>query len=271
MKVSVVQLNPQGDKEKNIAKALRFIDEASKEGADLVSLPEYVDFMGTEEDKVGIAEDIPGGYASTKFQEKAKEHGIYIHVGSIRENGENGKIYNTSLVINREGEIIGKYRKIHLFDIEIEGKVSAKESDTITPGDEVVLVETEFGKLGLSICYDLRFPELYRTMALQGAKVLFIPAAFTLYTGIHHWETLLKARAIENQCFVVAAGQFGSYPPDSKALFGSSMVVDPWGIAIARAPEREGVITANLNFADIDHTRQNVPCYNHRKPELYRL
>lgn len=271
MKVSVVQLNPQGDKEKNIAKALHFIDEAAKEGADLVSLPEYVDFMGEEKKKFEVAEDIPGGYASTKFQEKAKELGLYIHVGSIREKGENGKIYNTSLVIDRHGDIIAKYRKIHLFDVEIEGKVSAKESDSITPGEEIVVVDTEFGKLGLSICYDLRFPELYRTLALQGAKVIFIPAAFTLYTGIHHWETLIKARAIENQCFVVAAGQFGSYPPEHKASFGSSMIVDPWGIVLARAPEREGIVTANLNFEDIERTRQNVPCFNHRKPELYRL
>lgn len=271
MKISVVQLNPQDNKKENISKALKFIDKAAREGADIVSLPEYVDFMGDGKDSLSIAENIPGGYATQKFSNKAKEHGIYIHVGSIRENNQSDKIYNTSLVFNRKGAIIGKYRKIHLFDIEIDGKVSAKESDTITPGEEVVLVDTEFGKLGLSICYDIRFPELFRTLALKGAKILFIPAAFTLYTGIHHWETLLKARAIENQCFVVAAGQIGSYPPESKTLFGSSMVVDPWGIVLARAPERESIITVNIDISDIEHTRQNVPCYYHRKPELYDL
>lgn len=270
MKITAVQMNSRNNKEENIKKALEFIEQAAKEGADLVSLPEYVDFLGDKQEKLQIGETIPGP-TSEAFMKKAKELGVYIHVGSMVEKGSDNKLYNTSLVINRDGEIVASYRKIHLFDIEIEGQVSAKESDTIIPGNEIVTADTSFGKVGLSICYDIRFPELFRTMALEGAKILFIPAAFTLYTGIHHWETLLKARAIENQCYVVASAQIGSYPPENRTNFGSTMIIDPWGVVIARAPEREGIITANIDFNDIERVRQNVPCFNHRKPELYRV
>lgn len=270
MKVTVVQMNTQNDKQENVEKALNYIDQAAKEGTDLISLPEYFNFLGDDQERQEISEDIPGP-TTLALMEKAKEHRLYIHAGSIIEKTDSQKHYNTTVLINRNGEISGKYRKVHLFDIEIEGKVTAKESDTVKPGNEAVVIDTDFGKVGLSICYDLRFPELYRTMALNGAKILFIPAAFTLYTGIHHWETLLRARAIENQCYVVASGQIGSYPPENKTNFGSSMIIDPWGIVIARSSEKEGITTAHIDFEEINRVRQSVPALKHRKPDVYGI
>lgn len=263
-------MNTQNNKEKNLQKALKYIDEAAIDGADLVSLPEYFNFLGSNEDRDHMSEYIPGPTTEIMI-EKAKEHNIYIHAGSILEKTGGNKHYNTTVFIDRNGKITGKYQKIHLFDIDIEGKVSAKESDTIKPGKDITVTDTEFGKVGLSICYDVRFPELYRTLALRGAKILFIPSAFTLYTGIHHWEALLKARAIENQCYVIASGQIGSYPPDNKTNFGSSMIVDPWGIVIAKSSEKEGVITARIDFGEIDRVRQSIPAFNHRKPNIYDI
>lgn len=268
MKIAVVQMNSQNNKEKNMLAALDYIDSAAKDGADLISLPEYFNFLGDKTEKVGQAESIPGP-TSEALIEKAKEHDIYIHSGSFLEAYTNDKSYNTSLLINKKGEITGTYRKIHLFDMEIEDKVSAKESDTIMQGNKVVTVHTEYAPMGLSICYDLRFSELYRSMALDGAKILFIPSAFALYTGIHHWEVLLRARAIENQCYVVAAAQIGE--ANNEPYFGSSMIIDPWGTVIARVPEREGYIIADVDIQEVDKIRENVPCFSHRMPELYTL
>jgi predicted amidohydrolase len=269
MKIAAVQMNSRDNKEENVQKALQFIKKAAEEGANIVVLPEYVNFLKDDPKKVEQAEPIPGP-TSQAFMNLAKELGIYIHCGSILEEAEPTRAYNTSLLISDQGEIISKYRKIHLFDIEIEGRVSAKESNTIKPGEEIVTVQTPFANIGLSICYDLRFPELYRSLALQGAEILCVPAAFTLYTGIHHWEVLLRARAIENQCYVIAAGQIGSYPP-GRTNFGSTMIIDPWGTVIARAPEEEGVITANISMESLRSTRENIPCYAHRKPALYQM
>lgn len=268
MKVAAIQINSQDNKERNVMKALNFIEKAANEGAKLVSLPEYTDYLGVEEDKIKYAESIPGP-TSQAFMNKAKELEIYVHCGSILEKTNEGRSYNTSLLINDKGEIVASYRKIHLFDVDIDNRVFTKESDTIKPGEEIVVGETPFGKVGLSICYDLRFPELYRSLALKGAKILFVPAAFTLYTGLHHWEVLLRARAIENQCYVIAAGQYGSYPPKNRTNFGSSMIIDPWGTVLARAPEEEGIITVNIEQNNIINLRKSVPVFSHRKPEVY--
>lgn len=268
MKIAVVQMNSKENKEKNMQIALNFIDLAARDGADLVSLPEYFNFLGDKTKKLEQAESIPGP-TSQALMKKAKEHGIYIHSGSFLEKYDNERSYNTSLLINNNGEITATYRKIHLFDIEIDERVSAKESDTIKPGNELVTVETSLGTVGLSICYDIRFGELYRSLALKGAKILFVPAAFALYTGIHHWEVLLRARAIENQCYVVAAAQIGS--SNNVPNFGSSMIIDPWGTVIARAPEKEGYVIADIDLNEVERVRKNVPCISHRKPELYKI
>lgn len=269
MKIAVVQQNSTEDKEANISKALHFIDEAASKGANLVLLPEYVDYMGDDSRKLSIAEPIPGP-TSEAFAKKAKEHGIYLNCGSIAEAADGKRVYNTSLLFNDKGEIIAKYHKIHLYDAEFAGRFSEKESDSIIPGDELVTAETPFGKVGLTICYDMRFPELYRSLALQGCKIIFVPAAFPLYTGANHWEVLLRARAIENQCYIVAAGQYGTAKPN-RTLYGNSMIINPWGTVAARAPEGEGIILADIDLEYVEQVRNNMQCFSHRKPDIYKV
>ena len=194
--------------------------------------------------------------------------GIWLLAGSIRETSEDpGHIYNTSLLFNREGECVARYRKIHLFDVELAGNVSAQESATVSPGNEIVTAEIEGHVAGLSICYDLRFPELYRAQTLRGAEILFVPAAFTLFTGKDHWELLLRARAVENQCFVVAANQFGKHPDG--ASYGRSMIIDPWGTILATAPDGISMAIADLDFEQLKRIRQQLPSVANRRPEVY--
>ncbi|MFS0646073.1 carbon-nitrogen hydrolase family protein [Siminovitchia sp. 179-K 8D1 HS] len=268
MKVAAVQLNSKSDKQKNLQKISTFINQAARDGAELVSLPEYCNFLGEDHEKVSHAEHIPEGETTTFLSELAIRHQIFIHVGSIVEKYNEEKSYNTSFVIDPNGKLLNKYRKIHLFDIEIKGLPSYKESNTIQSGESPAMVQLPFGKAGLSICYDLRFPELYRNYALHGARILFIPAAFTRYTGMLHWEVLLRARAIENQCYVIAAGQFGSYLP-GKENYGNSMIIDPWGTVITRASEGEGVIIADIQKDIIHSARESIPCFGHRRPGYY--
>ncbi|MCM3569040.1 carbon-nitrogen hydrolase family protein [Neobacillus mesonae] len=264
MKVAVIQLNSKSDKQENLRKAKEYIIQAVQSGAELISLPEYFNFMGEDHEKRFAAESIPNGETPRMLSELARENEVFIHAGSIVEKFTEEKSYNTSFIINPNGEVIGKYNKIHLFDIEINGMPSYKESSTIQGGDSPVLVDLPFGKAGLSICYDLRFPELFRNHAVNGAKVLFVPAAFTQYTGMLHWEVLLRARAIENQCYVIAAGQYGSTAP-GKACYGNSMIIDPWGTVIARAPEDEGFIMAEMKMERVENARESIPCLAHRK------
>lgn len=275
MKVASIQLNVQEDKEKNIQRALKFVEQAASEGATLICLPEYIDYMGPDDKelKQNLSESIPGPI-SNLFSKKAKELGAYIHCGSFMETADDGRSYNTSLLFDDKGEIIATYRKMHLYDAEIEGRISLKESDTIKPGTELSVADTPIGKMGLSICYDVRFPELYRSLALKGAQILFIPAAFPIYTGYLHWELLVRARAVENQCYVIATGQYGVYNAEEGVQdikYGNSMIVDPWGTVIARAPEEEGIITANINIDKVDDFRSKIPCFKHRQPDYYQL
>lgn len=268
MKAAVIQMTSLDHWEENVKKAEAMIDQAAENGAELIALPEYFPIQGRWKDRLKHAEAL-NGETITRLKQKASQHGVYVLGGTILEKSEQDeKAYNTSVFINPDGEILASYRKIHLFDVEIPGKESIRESNYLNPGTEIVTAETDFGKVGLSICYDLRFPELYRALALDGAKVIFVPAAFTLYTGLHHWEALLRARAIENQCFIIAPAQFGTYPP-GKTNFGSSMVIDPWGTVVARAPEAETVIYADIDLDRIREVRRNMPCFEHRKPELY--
>lgn len=268
MKVAAIQLNSKDNKQTNLEKIEKYIRLAVADGAEFVSLPEYCNFMGADEDKAKNAELIPEGPTATLLANLAKEHKIYLHVGSIIEKYTDEKSYNTSFVINPDGEVINKYRKIHLFDIEIENVSAYKESSKIEGGSSPVMVDLPFGKAGLSICYDLRFPELYRNYALNEAKVLLIPAAFTRYTGMLHWEVLLRARAIENQCYVIAAGQFGTNQP-GKECYGNSLIIDPWGTVVARASEGEGIICADIKDELVQGERESIPCLSHRKPEVY--
>ena len=270
LRVAVVQINTRHDKETNLRRAETLIDEAAGAGAQLVTLPEYVSFLGPKEEHAGIAEDIPGP-TSERFAARAKSHGIYLLGGSIHERSSDpGKFYNTSVLYGPSGEMLAKYRKIHLFDIDITNNVSANESATILPGDEVVTADIDGHTAGLTICYDLRFPELYRLLALAGAEMLFVPAAFTMFTGKDHWEVLLRARAIENQAYVIAPGQIGKHEPGNAQCYGNSMIVDPWGTVIARASDREGIAMAEIDFSLLRSIRKQVPSLANRRPSAYR-
>ena len=247
MRVAAVQMNSQDNKETNVRTAERLIDAAAEKGARLAVLPELFNFLGPEEQKLAEAEEIPGPTIA-RMIEKAARHRIHIIAGSITErSGDPGKTYNTSVLISPEGEIIATYRKIHLFDILVEGHKPYKESASVIPGEKIVTAETPLGAIGMTICYDLRFPGLYAALSEGGAQIISIPAAFTLHTGLAHWEPLIRARAIENTSYVIAAAQTGRHPVD-RECYGNSMIVDPWGKVLARASaDKEEVI-----FADLD-------------------
>ncbi|MER3450558.1 MAG: hydrolase, partial [Chloroflexota bacterium] len=241
--VGLVQVNSRADKAQNLAKVERFVAEAARLGAQLVALPEYVTYLGPKEAYPEVAEPIPGP-TTERFAVLARCYGIYLLGGSILELSEEpGRYYNTSTLFDPEGRLIARYRKIHLFDVALTGEVAFRESEFIRPGSEVVTAAVFGRTVGLSICYDLRFPELYRALADAGAELIFVPAAFTMFTGKDHWEVLLRARAIENQCFVVAPAQVGRFEPNGWS-YGRSLVVDPWGLVIARSSDVEGVLLA---------------------------
>lgn len=267
-RIAAVQMNTQDNKDENLATAERLIDEAARMGANMVGLPEMFNIIGVPNYLENGAEEIPGR-TSEFLARKAKEHGMYVHGGSIPELiKEEGKVGNTTLVYDPSGALISTYRKIHLFDIDVKGQVSFKESDKFVDGKKMVNFETEYGNMGLTICYDIRFPELYRALTLNGAKVIFHPAAFTLYTGKDHWETLIRARAIENQVYMVSPAQIGTHGNGNKC-FGSTMIVDPWGTILARAPERECVIVADIDDAEQEKIRAQLPSLKNRRPDIY--
>lgn len=267
-KIAAVQMNSREDKRHNLATAMRLVAEAASAGADIVALPENFVFLGPQEQEIPSAEPIPGP-STEALAALAREHGIYLLAGSILECvPSEERVYNTSALFAPDGSEVARYRKIHLFDVEIPGRVQSLESATMLAGEEVVSVDTSFGKIGLSICYDLRFPELYRRLALLDARLVFSPAAFRLYTGKDHWELLVRARAVENGVYMVAPAQFGASPPDVHC-YGNAMIVDPWGTVLARAGERETVITAEIDFDWQDEVRSSLPSLLHRKPAVY--
>jgi predicted amidohydrolase len=269
LRVGVIQMNSGSDKAANLDTAERLIDEAAARGARLVALPEYVSFLGPKEAHPQQAEAIPGP-TTERFAAKARQHGIYLLGGSILERTEDpARFANTSVLFGPAGETLASYRKIHLYDVEIAGSVSANESATILPGSRPVTAEVAGHTVGLSICYDLRFPELYRLLALDGAEILFVPAAFTLYTGKDHWHLLLRARAVENQCFVLAPAQIGPHEPNNARCYGHALVVDPWGTVLADAPDREAVVVADLDFRDLRRVRAELPSLANRRPAAY--
>lgn len=262
MRVAVCQLNSQTDRSANLATARKLVARAADAGADLAVLPEYTDYLGPAE-QAPAPEPVDGDYAAA-FADAAREHRIWVAAGSFHETGPAGRTYNTALVFNRTGALAASYRKIHLYDVEIPGKVSYHESASVAPGDQPVTVDIDGVRVGLSICYDLRFPELYRRLADAGAQLVLVPAAFMLHTGRDHWEVLLRARAIENQCFVAAAAQIGPHQPN-RICFGRSMVVDPWGLVLAQAPDQTGVTVADLDLDRLDQIRTELPSLAHRR------
>ncbi len=257
-------MRASGEKAANIAEAERWIREAAAQGARVVALPEVFVWRGGRKEERLAAETIPGP-TSEWLAVLARELSIYLLGGSILEQVPGGdKAYNTSLLFSPEGRVLAKYRKIHLFDVDLKEGVSIKESDTRARGDAVVVAETDLCAMGLSICYDLRFPELYRKMAARGAQLIFVPSAFTAYTGKAHWEPLLRARAIENQAYIVAPAQFGKHT-NSFETYGHSMIVDPWGKILAELPHEPGFILAEVDLDYLLRVRTELPCLDHVK------
>lgn len=266
-RVAAVQMNSRDHKEQNLATAERLITAAAAAGAQLVALPEFFNCLTHAEGLRQAAEPIPGPTVE-RLAALARRLSIWIHGGSIGERVEGQHaIHNTTVLINPDGQVTARYRKIHLFDVEAGGQVY-RESDSVAPGDGVVVAETPWAPVGLSICYDIRFPDLFQAMTARGARVIFTPAAFTLATGKDHWEVLQRARAIENQVFVVAPAQIGEHLP-GKACYGNAMIVDPWGTVLARAGEQETFVMAELDLDYQDRVRSKLPCLRHRRPEVY--
>jgi deaminated glutathione amidase len=270
MRAAAVQLTAKADKAENLEKADRLVRRAAGDGAELVVLPEKWTALGTGDDLRAAAEPIGSGEASTWAAGVARELGIDLVAGSISERMEGeDKLRNTSLHYGPDGELKAAYRKIHMFDVEVGG-VEYRESDNEDPGEEAVLTATSDGvEIGLTVCYDLRFPELYRLLAVDGARILTVPAAFTVPTTRDHWEPLVRARAIENQAFVIAANQIGKHPPNHRSG-GRSLIVDPWGIVLAAAPDSECVITADLDLEAQADIRRRLPSLANRRPNAYR-
>jgi predicted amidohydrolase len=269
VKVAAVQLNSSADQVANMAHADRLTRAAAADGAKLIVLPEKWTAMGSERELRDGAETLDGA-AIGWARAIARELGIDLVAGSILERvAGQSKLANTSVHIGPQGELMASYRKIHMFDVEVDGRTYC-ESALEEPGEEIVLSHTADGvELGLSICYDLRFPELYRILAVRGARILTVPAAFTLATTRDHWETLVRARAIENQAFVIAANQVGEHPSAQRSG-GRSMIVDPWGVVLAQAPDAESYIVAELDLESQLAIRARLPSLANRRPEAYR-
>jgi predicted amidohydrolase len=269
LRVACVQLNASESKADNIERAGRLVARAASTGADFVVLPEKWNGIGDSEALHALAEPIDGGESVEAMARWARTLGITLVGGSITERREGReKLSNTCLVLDPDGDVVALYRKIHLFDVEVGGHVY-RESDAEEPGDEAVVAGVEGWPIGLTVCYDLRFPELYRVLALEGARLVTVPANFTLFTGKDHWHPLLQARAIENQLYVAAAAQTGE-PMPGRASYGRSLIVDPWGLVVAQAPDGEGVITAELDAARLEEVRSRLPSLASRQPGAYR-
>ncbi len=269
MKAAAVQLNATADSAANLAVADRLVRAAAADGAELIVLPEKWTAMGSDEQLRAAAEPLDG--PSTRWARAlAAELGVELIAGSIVERvPDKEKLANTAVHVGPDGELKAVYRKIHMFDVEVGGR-SYRESDLEEPGEEIVLSETAGGlELGMSICYDLRFPELFRILAVRGARVFPLPAAFTLATTRDHWEVLIRARAIENHAFVIAANQIGLHPGGNRSG-GRSMIVDPWGIVLAQAPDGEGHVIAELDLERQHEIRAQLPSLTNRRAQAYR-
>jgi predicted amidohydrolase len=261
---AAVQMCSGESRAANLERATELVREAARRGARLVVLPEVFAWRGP--DGAAAAEPVPGPLTET-LGALARTLGIHLCAGSVLEAvpGE-PRAYNTSCLFDPRGALIGRYRKLHLFDVDLPGRVCVRESDTRAPGADVVAVPTELGTLGLSICYDLRFPELYRRLVRAGAEVLLVPSAFTFTTGAAHWEVLCRARAIENQCYLIAPDQAGLSPHGFRD-WGESLLVDPWGRVLGRGGEGEAVVTAEVDLDYLARVRQELPCLTHARLE----
>lgn len=267
MRIGVVQLNSQADKDKNLRQAEAMIDILARQRAELVVLPEHFNYVGPDENKRAMSEELTDSPSLDRIRKKACEHGIYIHSGTLLER-EGERIYNTGVVFAPDGEVAARYRKIHLFDVELPGGKKYLESAIVSPGEDIVTFTIGQVTIGLTTCYDLRFPELYRALAERGAQVILVPAAFTMHTGKDHWELLLRARAVENLSYVVAPNQFGSCPPTYHS-YGRSMIIDPWGVVLAQAGDEVCTISADIDMERLAHLRTSFPVLEHVRRDIF--
>ncbi|XP_053551575.1 deaminated glutathione amidase isoform X1 [Bombina bombina] len=271
--IAVCQMTSTSDKENNFSTCLRLIHEAASRKACMVFLPEAFDYIGSsKEETLSLAETLEGDLIQ-RYTNLARELKIWLSLGGFHEKGprwdQDRRIYNSHLVLDDTGHIVSVYRKTHLFDVDLQGKVSLKESDFTIPGEGLVRpVSTPAGKVGLGVCYDLRFPEMSLALVQEGTQLLTYPSAFTVTTGLAHWEVLLRARAVENQCYVVAAAQTGSHN-QRRTSYGHAMVVDPWGLVTAQCQEGEGLCYAEINLPYLNRIRQEMPVQCHRRTDLY--
>jgi predicted amidohydrolase len=261
---AAIQMTSSNDKAGNLDRAERMIRLAAARGARLIALPEVFNWRGMRAEEPVAAETFEGP-TLTLMGGLARQLEIHLLAGSITEHADGAaKRYNTSVLFGPDGGRLAVYRKIHLFDVDLPGRVTIKESDAKIPGDEVVTAATTVGTIGLSICYDLRFPELYRRLAFAGARILMIPSAFTFPTGEAHWDSLIRARAIENQCYVIAPAQFGANI-HGFSDYGNSMIVNPWGRVLARASDQEDIVIAPIDMEYLERVRRELPALSHAR------
>ena len=265
-KLALCQIAGSPDKDRNIAKAEKFIRDAAAEGAQVISLPEMWNCPYSNDyfRKFAEAED---GKCVKFMSDLSGELGIYLIGGTIAELAD-GNVYNTCYCFDKKGDIIGKHRKVHLFDVDLEGKLRFMESDTLTAGNEITVIDTEYCRIGIAICYDVRFPEMFRTMTLDGAKLIMVPAAFSSSTGPFHWDLLMRSRAVDNQVYIganaPARAEKGIFNPH-----GCSCIVDPWAEIIAQADKKECIIYGDIDLEYEDKIRQQLPVLKHLRPEMY--
>ena len=261
---AAIQMSAGPDKAANLERAERLVRVGAARGANLIALPEVFNWRGKRNEQAAAAETLDG-LTLTMMSQLARELQIHLVAGSITEQVPgDSRCYNTSALLGPDGARIAVYRKIHLFDVDLPGRVTVRESNAKLAGDDVVAAATALGAIGLSICYDLRFPELYRRLTFAGAQIIAVPSAFTFPTGEAHWEALLRARAIENQAYVIAPAQFG---PNIYGYsdYGNSMIVDPWGRVIARAADQEGVVVAPIDLEYLERVRGELPALKHAR------
>lgn len=265
LRVGVVQMTSTEDLSSNLAAARAFVGEAAQRGAQLIALPENFAFLRREGEPIPCAQPLDGEIVTT-VRSLAREHGVWLLGGTFPESAAGPRVHNTSVLVAPDGEIAAVYRKIHLFDVDLtdQGGGAFAESAIVAPGDELAVAATPFGTIGLSVCYDVRFPELFRELAARGADILTVPSAFAPETGKDHWEVLLRARAIENQSFVLAPAQCGRHNADRRS-YGRSLVIDPWGIVLAQAADRPGILIADCDLDDIERVRRALPALRHRR------
>ena len=269
IKIALCQINVVDNKQKNIENATSMILKAIKENADFIVLPEMFNCPYSNEKFIEYCEEENNSFTLSKIGQLANKNNIYILAGSIPEK-EESKVFNTSYLFDKNGKIIAKHRKMHLFDIDVKGKIYFKESDTLSPGNQVTIAKTEFGKIGIGICYDIRFPELARLMVESGAQILFYPGAFNMTTGPAHWELTFRARALDNQVYCVGVAP-ALNTKASYHSYGHSIITNPWGGVITQLDETENLKVVEIDLDEIKKIREELPLLKNKRNDLYKI